>query len=206
MAASKGEIRLLDVSTNRPLFKTQPVRIGLHPGGTGCLQGADDPQDRRLGRGAPEFALEPMPELKPLLQAGRPAISRRAAGVLRRRGVGGRAHRPAVRRALSRSRSTDRRRTANDCWSIREDADRELAVLLVEQQVRAVLSVADCAYVLRLGDCSDVGKRRGVRSKVRRDSSPPTFPASDDLRVDQVGRQGSLHAVAFGDGLKGRHG
>lgn len=106
-------------------------------------------ENLRLGGGSPEKALELFPELEPLL--------RRKAGLL----SGGEQQMLTLARALSSdpdllladelSLGLAPRVVTRLLQAVRQAAERGVAVLLVEQQVRHALEVADRGYVMRRG-------------------------------------------------------
>ncbi len=157
---SAGTVHLGGKQMTRPQFKRSREGLAYVPEERGVFRQLTTMENLRLGRGEPEAALELMPELRPLLH--------RRAGLL----SGGEQQMLSLSRALAShpkvllcdelslglapvivDRLMDKLRAA---------AATGVGVLLVEQQARTALAVADRAFILSRGsvvlsgECSDL--------------------------------------------------
>jgi len=121
-------------------------------------------ENLRLGRGSTARALELMPELRPLLARRVGALSGGEQQIL---AVGrALAANPAVLLADELSLGLAPLVVSRLLTAIRSAADSGTGVLLVEQQVRLALDIADRAYVLNRGRIVLSGPAREMQGRV----------------------------------------
>jgi branched-chain amino acid transport system ATP-binding protein len=154
-----GEVRWLGDPNPRPVHRLARSGLAYVPEGRSVTTGLSVADNLRVGRGGVSNAIAIFPELEPLL--GRPA------GLL----SGGEQQMLVLGRALA---SKPRALLVDELslglaplvverllGVLRECAERDgLAVLLVEQQAREALSVADRWYLLRDGSLAQQGDAR----------------------------------------------
>jgi branched-chain amino acid transport system ATP-binding protein len=151
LPSSKGEVRWRGQRTTSPLHRLARQGLAYVPEERSIFSGLSARDNLRLGRGGVDPALEYFPELEPLLG--------RKAGLL----SGGEQQMLTLARALATrpvallvdelSLGLAPLIVERLLKVIREAADRDsLAVLLVEQQARRALSVADRWYLLNNGN------------------------------------------------------
>ena len=164
LAPSEGVVKLHGRATKSPLHKRIHEGLAYVPEQRGVFRNLTTMENLRLGRGDPQAALALMPELLKLVD--------RRAGLL----SGG------EQQMLSLARALASKPTVLLCdelslglaplivqrllQAIRVAAQQGVAVLLVEQHVRAALAVADRAYVLRRGSVVISGTADHVRSRL----------------------------------------
>ena len=161
---SAGTVELHGRPTRAPLHQRSRQGLAYVPEQRGIFRDLTTRENLRLGRGSLEAALEIMPELRPLMD--------RRAGLL----SGGEQQMLSLARALASAPSVllcdelslglaplivDRLLKA-----IRAAARQGVAVLLVEQHVRAALAVADRAYVMRRGTIVMTGTAAEVGARL----------------------------------------
>jgi branched-chain amino acid transport system ATP-binding protein len=140
----------------RHLAPHKRAQTGVAPViGRSVLQQLSTLANLRLGRGHPERALQLFPELRPLL--------RRRAGLL----SGGEQQMLTMARALAANPSVLLLDEVSSGLApiivtrlfdaARQAADQGVAVLLVEQQIRRALSIADRVYILSQGTVAFAG-------------------------------------------------
>jgi branched-chain amino acid transport system ATP-binding protein len=153
---ARGEVVWRGVKATTRLYKLARAGLAFVPEAPSVISGLSALDNLRIGRGSPELALDYFPELGPLLN--------RPAGLL----SGGEQQILAMARALAGQPDVlmvdefslglaplivDRLMTA-----LRTIADSTgVGVVLVEQQVRRALVVADTWYLLRNGEVVDHG-------------------------------------------------
>jgi branched-chain amino acid transport system ATP-binding protein len=142
-------------SDRKRLHQRAREGLGLVPEERSVIRSLTTMDNLRLGRGDPGIAIDLLPELKPLLG--------RRAGLL----SGGEqqflmlgrilAARPKLLLADEMSLGLAPLLVQRLLGAVREAADSGIGVLIVEQQVRNVLGVADRGYVLRRGSVQMAG-------------------------------------------------
>jgi branched-chain amino acid transport system ATP-binding protein len=154
---AKGIVHWRGEKASGNLYKLARSGLGFVPEAPSVISGLSTLDNLRIGRGPVELALDYFPELKPLL--------RRRAGLL----SGGEQQILAMARALAGQPDVllvdelslglaplivDRLMSA-----LRTIADNTgVGVVLVEQQARRALTIADTWYLLRNGEIADKGE------------------------------------------------
>jgi branched-chain amino acid transport system ATP-binding protein len=164
LAPSEGVVKLHGRPTHGPLHARVREGMAYVPEQRGVFRKLTTLENLRLGRGDPDAAMTLMPELRELLP--------RQAGLL----SGGQQQMLSVARALAAEPAVllcDELSLGlaplivhRLLEAIRAAAKRGVGVLLVEQHVRATLSVADRAYVLRRGSIVMSGTAQEVGSRL----------------------------------------
>jgi branched-chain amino acid transport system ATP-binding protein len=160
---SAGAVHLDGKRATRPLFHRSRAGLAYVPEERGVFRRLTTMENLRLGRGDPELALELMPELRPLVN--------RRAGLL----SGG------EQQMLSLARALASQPTVLLCdelslglapiiverlmEKLQSAARSGVAILLVEQQARTALSVADRAFILNRGSVVLRGKTSELLSR-----------------------------------------
>jgi branched-chain amino acid transport system ATP-binding protein len=155
LAPLGGSVAWLGNNSPKRLYVRAREGLGFVPEARSTIGSLTTMENLRLGRGDPEIALELLPELKPLLN--------RKAGLL----SGGEqqflmlgrilAARPKLLLADEMSLGLAPMLVKRLLSAVRAAADGGIGVLIVEQQVRNVLAVADRGYVLRRGTVQMAG-------------------------------------------------
>lgn len=161
---SEGSVNMHGRPTRAALHERSRQGLAYVPEQRGVFRDLTTMENLRLGRGSPELALELMPELRALVD--------RRAGLL----SGGEqqmlslaralASRPAVLLCDELSLGLAPLIVQRLLKAIRLAAHEGVAVLLVEQHVRAALSVADRAYVMRRGAIQMSGTAQEIGSRL----------------------------------------
>ncbi len=164
LSPSQGVVKLHGRATKSPLHQRSREGLAYVPEQRGVFRGLTTMENLRLGRGDPQAALALMPELRSLVD--------RRAGLL----SGGEQQMLALARALASkpaillcdelSLGLAPLIVQRLLEAIRAASRDGVAVLLVEQHVRAALSVADRVYVLRRGSVVMSGTSDQVRSRL----------------------------------------
>jgi branched-chain amino acid transport system ATP-binding protein len=144
-----GSVTWLGRSDRAPMYARVRAGLGFVSEQRSVISSLTTLENLKLGRGEPDVALELLPELKPLLS--------RRAGLL----SGGEqqfltlgrvlAAKPKLLLADEMSLGLAPLIVKRLLMAVRDAADHGVGVLIVEQQVRNVLTVADRGYVIRRG-------------------------------------------------------
>jgi len=164
LSPSAGKVTFLGRATRAPLHRRARQGLGFVPGGRTVFNGLTTEENLRVSPGGVTNSLRLFPELRPLLK--------RRAGLL----SGGEQQMVSLARTLGRmpklvvvdelslglapmivSRLYD---------ALREAAQQNIAVLLVEQQLHQVLKLADRAYVMRRGRIELEGSTTTLRQRI----------------------------------------
>ena len=167
--------------TRKPVEEIVRLGVAHVPEGRGVITELTVEENLRLGGLYRKREAIPPAEMyemfPPLLRAPRTAgvaaVGRRAPDALDRAGARRPPARAAARRALARARAAGGR-PDHGASSARWPATRGLAVLLVEQNARSALSIADRGVVLNLG-------------RVVADRPPTELAADEQLRHAYLG-------------------
>jgi ABC-type branched-subunit amino acid transport system ATPase component len=183
-----GRVSINGRNTRAPAHKRARMGMAFVPDQRAIFRKLSTRDNLRLGRGDVASALEMFPELVPRLGT--------RAGLL----SGGEQQMLALCRALSRKPSillVDELSLGlapliveRLLRTIRKQADDGLAVLLVEQHVRAILGVADRAYVMRRGSIVLSGASSEIQNRLHdvEDAylSQDTVHRDSDLSTQEV--------------------
>jgi branched-chain amino acid transport system ATP-binding protein len=158
-----GEVECLSSTHRDPLHRRAARGLAMVAEDRSIFRGLTVQENLRLGRGSVDRAVQIFPELEPLLS--------RKAGLL----SGGEQQMLTLGRALA---GEPRLLLADELslglapkvvrrlhQALREAADRGVGILMVEQQVRLALRVADHAYVLRRGELVLEGRASHLRER-----------------------------------------
>jgi branched-chain amino acid transport system ATP-binding protein len=164
LGLTSGEVRIGGSRTTDPLHVRSRRGLAFVPDERSVIPSLSTMDNLRLGPGRVSHALDLFPELKPLLK--------RPAGLL----SGGEQQILTLARALASSPKVllaDEISlglapliTARILRAVREAADRGVAVLIVEQHLRAALSVSDYGYVLRRGSVAIHGRASDLSARM----------------------------------------
>jgi branched-chain amino acid transport system ATP-binding protein len=179
-----GSVTWLGSPVRKRLHVRAREGLGFVPEDRSVIGSLTTLENLRLGRGDPEVALELLPELKRLLA--------RKAGLL----SGGEqqflmlgrilAARPKLLLADEMSLGLAPLLVRRLLSAVRDAADSGIGVLIVEQQVRNVLGVADRGYVLRRGAIQMQGSAAELLGRLEEiEASYLTGPAPAVVRVTQ---------------------
>ncbi|ONH23606.1 ABC transporter ATP-binding protein [Pseudofrankia asymbiotica] len=153
---SGGEVAWLGRTSRAPLHLRARAGLGFVPESRAVIPSLTTMENLRLGRGDPEAALELLPELKPLLKRRAGLLSGGEQQILTLARV--LAAQPRLLLADEMSLGLAPMIVQRLLSAVRDAANSGIGVLIVEQQVRNVLAVADRAYVLRRGKIELEGK------------------------------------------------
>ena len=164
LAPLAGSVSWLGRSERKPLHIRAREGLGFVPEARSVIPSLTTMENLRLGRGEPDVAIELLPELKRLIG--------RKAGLL----SGGEqqflmlgrilAARPKVLLADEMSLGLAPLLVQRLLSAVRQAADGGIGVLIVEQQVRNVLGVADRGYILRRGQVQMEGTADELRGRL----------------------------------------
>lgn len=159
-----GEVTWLGNTRRAPLHIRVREGLGFIPESRAIISSLTTMENLRLGRGDAETALELLPELKPLLGRKAGLLSGGEQQILTLGRV--LAARPRLLLADEMSLGLAPLIVQRLLKAVRDAADSGIGVLIVEQQVRNVLTVADRAYVLRRGVVELEGAAADLRGRL----------------------------------------
>ncbi len=149
LQATSGSVEWLGKPVRTPLHRRARAGLRYVPEERSVVRGLSTLDNLRLGPGPVDDALERFPELRPLLKRSAGLLSGGEQQILTlARALAGA---PKVVLADELSLGLAPMVVERLMHALRDAASRGVGVLLVEQQIRAALAVADRGYVLRRG-------------------------------------------------------
>jgi branched-chain amino acid transport system ATP-binding protein len=159
-----GSVTWLGRTKHVPLHQRARAGLGFVPESRTIIPSLSTLDNLRLGRAPVEEALELLPELKPLLKRKAGLLSGGEQQILILARV--LAAKPKLLLADELSLGLAPLIVGRLLQSVREVADAGIGVLIVEQQVQNVLSIADRVYVLRRGEVVLEGAAADLKSRL----------------------------------------
>ena len=164
LAATTGTVEWLGKPVRSPLHRRARAGLRSVSEERSIIRGRTTLDNLRLGPGPVDDALDRFPELRPLLKRPAGLLSGGEQQILTlARALAGQ---PRVLLADELSLGLAPLVVGRLMEAIREAASRGVGVLLVEQQVRVALAVADRGYVLRRGVVALSGPAAELRSQI----------------------------------------
>ncbi len=159
-----GQVWLSGSPVSGPLYQRARQGLALVPEQRSVIYGLSVRDNLAIGRGGVEPALELFPELKPLLKQRAGLLSGGEQQILTlARAL---AAQPRVLLADELSLGLAPKIVDRLLEALRQAADGGVAMVIVEQQIRRILSYADRAYVMRRGSVVMEGTAVDIRGRI----------------------------------------